>query len=132
VDRRRRAGVQEVTMPDAPKVDLRILQANERTLLAWVRTGLALMAFGFVLARIGVWLEADGISSGESGASNAAGVAFIVLGTLCHPLAAARFVRARRAIVDGRDHVPDARTPVGLALGVTTLGAVMVGYLLLR
>lgn len=30
--------------------------ASERTLLAWVRTGLALMGFGFVVARFGMFL----------------------------------------------------------------------------
>jgi len=31
--------------------------AAERTLLAWVRTGLAMMGFGFVVARVGLFLR---------------------------------------------------------------------------
>jgi len=31
--------------------------AAERTLLAWIRTGLALMGFGFVVARFGLFLQ---------------------------------------------------------------------------
>jgi putative membrane protein len=31
--------------------------ATERTLLAWIRTGLALMGFGFVVARFGLFLQ---------------------------------------------------------------------------
>ncbi len=31
--------------------------AAERTLLAWVRTGLAMMGFGFVVARFGLFLR---------------------------------------------------------------------------
>jgi uncharacterized membrane protein YidH (DUF202 family) len=38
--------------------DSRFVQANERTLLAWIRTGLALVTFGFVIARLGAWLNA--------------------------------------------------------------------------
>jgi putative membrane protein len=94
------------------KIDLRILQANERTLLAWVRTGLALMAFGFVLARIGVWLEGDDLHSGDATMSMRAGVVFLVVGTLVHPVAAFRFARARRAIVEHREIVPDATTAI--------------------
>jgi putative membrane protein len=37
-------------------VDSRMLQANERTLLDWVRTSISLMTFGFVIAKIGLWL----------------------------------------------------------------------------
>jgi putative membrane protein len=38
-------------------VDSRIYFAAERTLLAWVRTGLAMMGFGFVVARFGLFLR---------------------------------------------------------------------------
>jgi putative membrane protein len=31
--------------------------AAERTLLAWIRTGLAMMGFGFVVARFGLFLQ---------------------------------------------------------------------------
>ena len=37
--------------------DPRVRYAIERTLLAWVRTGLALMGFGFVVARFGLFLH---------------------------------------------------------------------------
>lgn len=36
---------------------IRLHQANERTMLAWIRTGIALMAFGFAIARFGVFLR---------------------------------------------------------------------------
>ena len=37
--------------------DPRVFLAAERTLLAWIRTGLTVMAFGFVLARFGLFLD---------------------------------------------------------------------------
>ncbi|HEX5314288.1 MAG TPA: DUF202 domain-containing protein [Gammaproteobacteria bacterium] len=37
--------------------DPRIFFAAERTLLAWLRTGITLMAFGFVIARFGLFLD---------------------------------------------------------------------------
>lgn len=40
-----------------PEKDPRVYFAAERTLLAWVRTGLALMGFGFVVARFGLFLR---------------------------------------------------------------------------
>jgi putative membrane protein len=41
----------------AQKAGLSDYLAAERTLLAWIRTGLAMMGFGFVVARFGLFLE---------------------------------------------------------------------------
>src|SRR6202040_618486 len=38
-----------------PVADLRDYLAEERTFLAWIRTGIALMGFGFVVARFGIF-----------------------------------------------------------------------------
>ena len=40
-----------------PEIDPRVVFAAERTLLAWIRTGLSLMGFGFVVARFGLFLR---------------------------------------------------------------------------
>ena len=40
-----------------PRPDLREVLAEERTFLAWIRTGIALMGFGFVVARFGIFLQ---------------------------------------------------------------------------
>lgn len=40
-----------------PGADPRDYFAAERTLLAWIRTGLAMMGFGFVVARFGLFLR---------------------------------------------------------------------------
>jgi putative membrane protein len=37
--------------------------ANERTFLAWIRTGLAVIAFGFFLAKLNVFVDATGSGS---------------------------------------------------------------------
>lgn len=48
-----------VSDSDVPKKRLEptVYYAAERTLLAWVRTGLAMMSFGFVVARFGLFLQ---------------------------------------------------------------------------
>jgi inner membrane protein YidH len=43
--------------PQKPTADLRDYLAEERTFLAWIRTGLTLMGFGFVVARFGLFLQ---------------------------------------------------------------------------
>jgi putative membrane protein len=42
---------------NALEPDPRVYFAAERTFLAWIRTGLALMGFGFVVARFGLFLR---------------------------------------------------------------------------
>ena len=44
--------------------DPRVFFAAERTLLAWVRTGLGVMALGFVVERFGLFLALVGLQSG--------------------------------------------------------------------
>jgi putative membrane protein len=112
----------------ASEPDLRILQANERTLLAWIRTGLALMAFGFVAARLTVWLQ---LEHPDRGASFPAwlGIAVLALGTACVVIGAHRFVRARSAIVEGRSIAPGSTGPVIVASLVAVAGIAAIAYL---
>ena len=75
--------------------DPRVRFAIERTLLAWVRTGLALMGFGFVVARFGLFLrEIEAVRQAASlkaptGLSLWIGTALILLGVLVNLLVAA-------------------------------------------
>jgi putative membrane protein len=114
-----------------PPTDPRLLQANERTLLAWLRTGIALMTFGFVIARIGVWLHA--LAPEREGGFGTAGIGttFVALGVAANGFAVRRFVRARAAIVAGQDLTKDS-FPVLFGVAVTVIGALLGTYLLLR
>ncbi len=49
----------QIVMPDQPPKppDLNTQMSAERTMLAWIRTGLALMGFGFVVAKFGLFLR---------------------------------------------------------------------------
>src|SRR5438046_145001 len=66
--------------------DPRIRFAAERTLLAWLRTGLALMGFGFVVARFGLFLKelaaAHQTTSSSHGWSLWIGTALVALGVV--------------------------------------------------
>lgn len=82
--------------------DPRVFFAAERTLLAWVRTGLTVIGLGFVVARFGLFLRMISGRAAEVGAppssSAIIGVAFVVLGSLGIAVAVAQFARFARAL----------------------------------
>jgi putative membrane protein len=120
-------------------VDPRLLQANERTLLAWVRTSIALMTFGFVLARIGLWLralgvDATGVASHAGAANRDVGTAwiggvFVAMGVIGNVIAVYRYTTSRRAIRREQE-IPDDPFPLIFAAAVAGFGAVIGVYLL--
>ena len=52
-------------MAGIPEQDPRVYFAAERTVLAWLRRGLALMGFGFVVARFGLFLREIALATGS-------------------------------------------------------------------
>jgi len=97
--------------------------ANERTFLAWVRTAIAVMAFGFLIERFDLFLrfaqratlinapqaaEALQPPPGHYHANDMAGVFFIVLGIMMMLVAAVRLRRTAKEI--DRDNVEKTMT----------------------
>jgi putative membrane protein len=117
--------------------DPRVRLAGERTLLAWIRTGLALMGFGFVVARFGLFLReiaAVGHDPGHSstGLSLWIGIALVLLGIAVNLLAAVQHSRFLRRLERGESYRPPRRS-LGIAVSVVlaVLGVGMTVYLLL-
>jgi len=80
--------------------------AAERTFLAWIRTGLALMGFGFVVARFGLFLQRlqliEPVSTPKPvGLSVWFGTALIAVGVLVLLLSAWRHVRLMHLLNGG-------------------------------
>jgi putative membrane protein len=112
--------------------------ANERTFLAWVRTAIAVMAFGFLVAKFDLFLKIAARSLGGEreiaripggGFGGAVGVVLILAGTLMVVLAVARFVRTGQAI-DSTDPTRDRdRVDLALAGVMVALGIALFLYL---
>ncbi len=113
-----------------PEPDLRILQANERTLLAWIRTGLALLALGLVVTRMAMSLRLEYPAARALGWAWV-GIGAMALGALCCVLGAWRFVVARRAIVANEVHIPGAVGPVLIAAVIALAGVVAIAMTLM-
>ena len=118
--------------------DPRVFFAAERTLLAWMRTGLTIMGFGFVVARFGLFLRliavqqvpASAVATSPSHFSNLIGIALVLLGAVSMIVAAVehrRFVTSLPAIDLPKAH---SRTfPIALALLLGALGLLLAVYL---
>lgn len=118
--------------------DPRVFFAAERTLLAWLRTGLTIIAIGFVVARFGlfvrllVWQHAGtGTNAPEEALlSTAIGILFVVIGSGAIMSAA---IQHRRFIATlTPPDLPPAYSrniAVLLSLLVAILGFALSGYL---
>lgn len=108
--------------------DPRVLFAAERTLLAWLRTGLTFIMFGFLIERSGLILEI--LSSGQQTLNTALtfwlGMAFILLGSFSSVYATSQFRRVLKTL--GESEFPEGyRSQWGVLVGivVAVLGSAM-------
>ena len=106
-------------------------------MLAWIRTGIALMAFGFAIARFGLFLREVAqvgqvhIHAGTGLGSAWFGVALVILGLVTNASATVRYARLRRAITEGRS--PDPSPAIVYAIGIgSALVAVAMAVILAR
>lgn len=106
--------------------------ANERTLLAWARTGIAIMALGFVVARFGLLLRELGHAAPRllpQGASTLFGTALVVCGAALMALSLAHYLRIARQI-EQRSFSASHGLGVALAAIIVISGALLAIYLL--
>lgn len=114
-------------------VDPKDYLAAERTLLAWLRTGIALMAFGFVVARFGVFLRELARVAGQGATprfdSAFMGTVVVASGVLVNLWATLRHRTIVRTLREGaRDIGATGPITVGVASGVG--GIILIAVLL--
>ena len=106
--------------------------ANERTLLAWVRTSIAIVALGFVVARFGLLIRELGPKAPRPtpvGLSTGFGVALVACGAILVLLATLRYRQAARAI-DENTYEPSSRLILLLTGGFVVVAVLLIAYLL--
>lgn len=121
----------------------RVHMANERTFLAWIRTSIGIMAFGFVMEKFALFLRQMGLflkqtGSGEKipfpavsvnpGSSSIIGVILIGLGAFMGLLAFIRYKKVEREI-DEDTYRPSLILDILLTLSFVAVGIFLVIYL---
>lgn len=115
------------------------LLAVERNLLAWIRTGLSMMGFGFVVARFGLFLREMSAAMNKQAhlahwhqsVSAWIGVGMVLLGVVVTALGAVQYRRMLGKLNRGEPIFPAPESPAVLvALLLAALGAGLVAYLI--
>lgn len=117
-------------------IDPRIFWAKERTFLAWIRTGLALMGFGFVVARFNLFIRmiqsrVDTPLPSHSAWSMWFGTILVLLGVLVQLAATFDYIHFASMLKRGKTtglHL--SYLGIGTALGLGLIGLVMSIYLI--
>ncbi|MGE5892863.1 MAG: YidH family protein [bacterium] len=120
----------------------RVHMANERTFLAWIRTSIAIMAFGFVVERFAIFIKQVSLLLGRAaghepvagpmpahGYSTFFGIILVGLGALMGVLAFIRFKRVEQQI-DEDSYRPSRILDVLLVLSILAIGIFLTIYLI--
>ena len=127
----------EVQMQDGDQQkvrDRRVHMANERTFLAWIRTSISIMAFGFVVEKFSLFVKQLSYYLGRestpppAGYSSVIGIVLVALGAAIGVLAFIRFRSVEKQIEED-SYVPSKVLSVLLALSVLVIGVFLVLYL---
>jgi putative membrane protein len=125
----------DTPLKQKPAADLRDYLAEERTFLAWLRTGIALMGFGFVAARFEFFADerplmqhATGVPA--HGLSLWFGTALVVIGIAVNLFSARRYMRLVGELNSGQFiHRSLSKEAVILAVVLVLLGIALTIYL---
>jgi putative membrane protein len=109
--------------------------ANERTFLAWIRTSIALMGFGFVIVKFALFIRQVTIALGEKaivpskGYSAIIGVTMVALGALMATFAYIRYRNIEKQL-SSNSYFPSRWLSVLVTLSIVIGAILLVLYLL--
>jgi putative membrane protein len=106
--------------------------ANERTYLAWIRTGITIIALGFVVAKFGLIVKEINPSAQETSFhfSSYIGIALVLVGGFMELLALKRFTKNQERIRVGK-YEPSAGIETVISSGIFVIAIILIIYLVL-
>src|SRR5512143_1402799 len=112
----------------------RVHMANERSFIAWVRTSIAIMAFGFVVEKFSLFVKQMGYYLGKElvppqpGYSSIIGIVLVAVGVVMGILAFIRYKAVEKQI-DDDSYRPSPILSVLLFLALLSIGVFLILYL---
>ena len=115
--------------------------ANERTFLAWIRTSIGVMAFGFVVVKFALFIKQissflthNGLPEVQAspppfGYSSFLGIVLVALGALMGLLAFVRYKKVEKQI-DDDTYKPSLILDILLTISILAVGIFLVIYLI--
>jgi len=113
----------------------RVHMANERTFLAWIRTSIAIMAFGFVVEKFALFMNqlsallcgggAQSVESAPGSRTSWVGLCVVGLGAVMGVLAFVRYKKTEKQIDEGT-YRPSIVLDTLLILAVASVGVFLV------
>jgi uncharacterized membrane protein YidH (DUF202 family) len=113
----------------------RVHMANERTFLAWIRTSIGIMAFGFVVEKFSLFMRQMSYFLGKEvmppprGYSSVFGIFLVGLGALMGVLSFIRYKKVEKQI-DEDTYQPSLILDILLTISVLAIGIFLVIYLI--
>ncbi|MGZ3592826.1 MAG: YidH family protein [Syntrophales bacterium] len=117
----------------------RVHMANERTFLAWIRTSIGIMAFGFVVEKFALFIKQmslilgnaniENVSPPSHGYSAIVGIFLVGFGTLMGLLAFVRYKKVERQINEDT-YQPSSILYILITISVLAVGIFLVVYLI--
>ncbi len=118
--------------------DRRSHMANERTFLAWIRTSIGIMAFGFVVEKFVLFMRRLSHLFGQAPGHPPAppseysivfGIVLVALGALMGLLSFIRYKKVEREINENT-YAPSLLLDILVTLGIITIGIFLVFYMI--
>jgi putative membrane protein len=120
--------------------NLQVHMANERTYLAWIRTSIGIMAFGFVVEKFALFLDKMSYFIGKGdipevhahtslGYSSIFGIMLVAMGALMGALSFVRYKKVEREI-DDDTYQPSLLLDILVAMGMLAIAVFLVLYMI--